>query len=150
MHTVELSDEELRLVHAALHSYLDDSASRRRTCSAPAKRRTPNWPGRPGARPDPELESARGGRTGLEHEGLREALALRKTTRAVGRQVELGFTAQQLLSDRASNGRGLHEAVAGESAGGVDAVADPADDRVCVRGHVVEPGPGAHDRSSGG
>jgi hypothetical protein len=24
MHTIELSDEELRLVHAALHSYLDD------------------------------------------------------------------------------------------------------------------------------
>jgi hypothetical protein len=23
-HTIELSDEELRLVHAALHSYLDD------------------------------------------------------------------------------------------------------------------------------
>ena len=24
MHTIELSDEELKLVHAALHSYLDD------------------------------------------------------------------------------------------------------------------------------
>jgi hypothetical protein len=24
MHTVELSDEELKLLHAALHSYLDD------------------------------------------------------------------------------------------------------------------------------
>ena len=24
MHTIEISDEELRLVHAALHSYLDD------------------------------------------------------------------------------------------------------------------------------
>jgi hypothetical protein len=24
MHTIELSEEELRLVHAALHSYLDD------------------------------------------------------------------------------------------------------------------------------
>ena len=24
MHTIELSDHELRLVHAALHSYLDD------------------------------------------------------------------------------------------------------------------------------
>ena len=24
MHTVELSNEELRLLHAALHSYLDD------------------------------------------------------------------------------------------------------------------------------
>jgi hypothetical protein len=24
MHTIDLSDEELRLVHAALHSYLDD------------------------------------------------------------------------------------------------------------------------------
>jgi hypothetical protein len=24
MHTIEFSDEELRLVHAALHSYLDD------------------------------------------------------------------------------------------------------------------------------
>jgi len=24
MYTIELSDEELRLVHAALHSYLDD------------------------------------------------------------------------------------------------------------------------------
>jgi hypothetical protein len=24
MHTIELSDEQLRLVHAALHSYLDD------------------------------------------------------------------------------------------------------------------------------
>ena len=24
MHTIELSDEELRLVYAALHSYLDD------------------------------------------------------------------------------------------------------------------------------
>ncbi|HSL65875.1 MAG TPA: hypothetical protein VK874_14580 [Gaiellaceae bacterium] len=24
MHTIELSDEELRLLHAALHSYLDD------------------------------------------------------------------------------------------------------------------------------
>jgi hypothetical protein len=24
MHTIELTDEELRLVHAALHSYLDD------------------------------------------------------------------------------------------------------------------------------
>jgi hypothetical protein len=24
MHTIELSDEELRMVHAALHSYLDD------------------------------------------------------------------------------------------------------------------------------
>jgi hypothetical protein len=24
MHTIELSDQELRLVHAALHSYLDD------------------------------------------------------------------------------------------------------------------------------
>ena len=24
MHTIELSNEELRLVHAALHSYLDD------------------------------------------------------------------------------------------------------------------------------
>ena len=24
MHRIELSDEELRLVHAALHSYLDD------------------------------------------------------------------------------------------------------------------------------
>jgi hypothetical protein len=24
MHSVELSDEELRLLHAALHSYLDD------------------------------------------------------------------------------------------------------------------------------
>jgi hypothetical protein len=24
MHTIELSDDELRLVHAALHSYLDD------------------------------------------------------------------------------------------------------------------------------
>jgi hypothetical protein len=24
MHTIELSDNELRLIHAALHSYLDD------------------------------------------------------------------------------------------------------------------------------
>ena len=24
MHTIELTDEELRLVHAALHAYLDD------------------------------------------------------------------------------------------------------------------------------
>jgi hypothetical protein len=24
MHTIELSDEELRLLHAALHSFLDD------------------------------------------------------------------------------------------------------------------------------
>jgi hypothetical protein len=24
MHTLELSDEELRILHAALHSYLDD------------------------------------------------------------------------------------------------------------------------------
>jgi hypothetical protein len=24
MHTIELSDDELRLVHSALHSYLDD------------------------------------------------------------------------------------------------------------------------------
>ncbi len=24
MHTIELSDEQLRVVHAALHSYLDD------------------------------------------------------------------------------------------------------------------------------
>jgi len=24
VHTIELSDEELRLLHAALHSYLDD------------------------------------------------------------------------------------------------------------------------------
>jgi hypothetical protein len=24
MHTIELTEEELRLVHAALHSYLDD------------------------------------------------------------------------------------------------------------------------------
>ena len=24
MHTIELTDEELRLLHAALHSYLDD------------------------------------------------------------------------------------------------------------------------------
>ena len=24
MHTIELSDDELRLLHAALHSYLDD------------------------------------------------------------------------------------------------------------------------------
>ncbi len=24
MHTLELTDEELRIVHAALHSYLDD------------------------------------------------------------------------------------------------------------------------------
>ena len=24
MHTIELSDDELRVVHAALHSYLDD------------------------------------------------------------------------------------------------------------------------------
>jgi hypothetical protein len=24
MHTIELNDEELRLMHAALHSYLDD------------------------------------------------------------------------------------------------------------------------------
>ena len=24
MHTIELTDEELRLIHAALHSYLDD------------------------------------------------------------------------------------------------------------------------------
>jgi hypothetical protein len=24
MHTIEFSDDELRLVHAALHSYLDD------------------------------------------------------------------------------------------------------------------------------
>ena len=24
MHSIELSDEELRIVHAALHSYLDD------------------------------------------------------------------------------------------------------------------------------
>ncbi len=24
MHTIELTDDELRLVHAALHSYLDD------------------------------------------------------------------------------------------------------------------------------
>jgi hypothetical protein len=24
MHTIELSDDDLRLVHAALHSYLDD------------------------------------------------------------------------------------------------------------------------------
>jgi hypothetical protein len=24
MHTIELSDEEIRLLHAALHSYLDD------------------------------------------------------------------------------------------------------------------------------
>jgi len=24
MHTIELSDHELRLIHAALHSYLDD------------------------------------------------------------------------------------------------------------------------------
>jgi hypothetical protein len=24
MHTIELSDEDLKLVHAALHSYLDD------------------------------------------------------------------------------------------------------------------------------
>jgi hypothetical protein len=24
MHSIELSDEELRLLHAALHSYLDD------------------------------------------------------------------------------------------------------------------------------
>jgi hypothetical protein len=24
MHTIELNDEELRLLHAALHSYLDD------------------------------------------------------------------------------------------------------------------------------
>ena len=24
MHTIELSEDELRLVHAALHSYLDD------------------------------------------------------------------------------------------------------------------------------
>jgi len=24
MHTIELSDEELKLLHAALHSYLDD------------------------------------------------------------------------------------------------------------------------------
>ena len=24
MHTIELSDDELRLMHAALHSYLDD------------------------------------------------------------------------------------------------------------------------------
>jgi hypothetical protein len=24
MHTIELSDEELKLVHAALHAYLDD------------------------------------------------------------------------------------------------------------------------------
>ena len=25
MHTIELSDSDLRLLHAALHSYLDDS-----------------------------------------------------------------------------------------------------------------------------
>src|SRR5437763_12936654 len=36
-----------------------------------------------------------------------------------------------------------------EAAGRVYAVADPADDRVRIRGHVVETGPGVDDRRAG-
>jgi len=39
--------------------------------------------------------------------------------------------------------------VAAEAAGRIDAVGDAADDRMCVRGHVVEAGPGLRDRRAG-
>jgi hypothetical protein len=53
---------------------------------------------------------------------------------------------RQLLRDRAADGGGLHEAVPGEAARGVEPVADRADDRVSVGSHVIEARPGTDDR----
>ena len=49
-----------------------------------------------------------------------------------------------------ADGRRLHEPVAREAARGVHALADPADDRVRVGRHVVQPGPRTRHRRTGG
>ena len=70
----------------------------------------------------------------------------REASRRYGVRSTLGLLAEELGRRGRADGRALHEAVAREAARRVDAVADPADDRVRVRRHVVEARPGVGDR----
>ena len=66
-------------------------------------------------------------------------------------EVDRGPSPSRISSAIACADRGrLHEAVAREAAGRVDAVGDPPEDRVGVGRHVVEPGPGLADPAAGG
>ena len=77
---------------------------------------------------------------------LRERGAAGEPLEPVRREVERRGAVEDLLGDRAGDCGRLHESVAGEAARGVDAVADPAEDRVRVGRHVVEARP-THRRS---
>src|SRR6476646_832797 len=76
---------------------------------------------------------------------LRERRPLVEPRQPVRRQVARGLAVKELLGNRADDGRRLHEAVAGESACCIEAVADRADDRMRIGSHVVEAGPRAGD-----
>src|SRR5262245_42380704 len=68
----------------------------------------------------------------------------------VGREIEARLEPENLLRERAPDSRALHEAVAGEPAGRVDAVGDQAEDWVSVGRHVIQTGPRAVDPGARG
>src|SRR5919106_4947507 len=81
----------------------------------------------------------------LQDDLLRKDRSRAEAFQPVGGEIERRSALDYLLGDGAADGRRLHEPVAGEAAGGVDALADPADDRMRVRAHVVEPRPRPSD-----
>src|SRR5439155_6871674 len=71
----------------------------------------------------------------LEHELLGEGRAGFEPAESVRREVVLRRTVEDLLRERASHGRRLHEAVAGETTCRIDALGDASNDRMRIRGH---------------
>src|SRR5262249_26082557 len=76
-----------------------------------------------------------------EHEVFREENIRFEPLQPVGREIEARLEPENLSRERAPDSRALHEAVAGEPAGRVDAVGDEAEDRVSVGRHVIQTGP---------
>src|ERR671922_2243495 len=85
----------------------------------------------------------------LEHERLGKDGVAGEAVEPVRREVERRFARRELLRDRLANRGCLHEAMAGEPTGRIDALPDPADDGMRVRRHVVETRPRASDADAG-
>src|SRR2546423_13998219 len=86
----------------------------------------------------------------LENQLLREDRSALETVEPIRRQVERGLESEDLLGDRASDGRALHETVTGEPASRINTLADAAKNRVRVRRHVVETRPRTVDSRARG
>ena len=99
--------------------------------------------GRPGGMPGPDRQGSRD-RRGVRARGLASPGSRRRPRSAragTASRSRLGLEAEELLRQRAADRGRLHEAVAGEAAGRIDAVGDLAEDRMRVGRHVVEAGP---------